>query len=142
MNNDFIIERTFDVPSDRVWKAITDGDEMKKWYFDFKEFRTEVGFEFRFFGGPEDRQYEHVCVIREVIPQAKLSYSWRYEGYKGDSLVTFELFPDGDKTTLRLTHSGLDTIAVNGPDFARENFAGGWTELIGTLLKNHVENKM
>jgi hypothetical protein len=33
----------------------------------------------------------------------------------------------------------LETFQKNNPDFARESFAAGWTELIGTLLKQFVE---
>ena len=42
MMNDgaFVIERTFNAPVAAVWKAITDKDEMKKWYFDLTDFRA------------------------------------------------------------------------------------------------------
>jgi uncharacterized protein YndB with AHSA1/START domain len=81
MNQPFVIERTFNAPVLKVWKAITDKDEMKKWYFDLKEFKPEVGFEFRFYGGPdENRQYLHICKITEVIPGRKLAYNWKYDG--------------------------------------------------------------
>jgi uncharacterized protein YndB with AHSA1/START domain len=32
----FVIERTFNVPVERVWKAITDREEMKQWYLTLK----------------------------------------------------------------------------------------------------------
>ena len=136
----FTIERTYDAPADLVWKAITEKDRMKDWYFDLKEFIPEIGFEFRFVGGPEEGiQYEHVCVITEVVTGQKLTYSWRYEGYGGISHVTFELFPEGNKTKLKLTHAGLETFPADNPDFAKENFAEGWTQIIGTSLKEYVE---
>ncbi len=139
MDGPIIVERTFNVPAEKVWKAITDKDEMKKWYFDLKEFRPEPGFEFRFSGGPsEDKQYLHICKITEVIPGRKLSHSWRYDGYEGISYVTFELIPEGDKTRLKLTHRGLETFPENNPDFAKENFAAGWQEIIGSNLKNYL----
>ena len=40
-----VVERTFDASTTRVWKALTDVDQMRQWYFDLKEFRAEVGFE-------------------------------------------------------------------------------------------------
>jgi len=46
-----VIERTFDAPVAKVWKAITDKDAMKQWYFDLPEFKAEVGFEFQFLAG-------------------------------------------------------------------------------------------
>ncbi len=139
MEEPVIIEKTFNAPPDKVWKAITDKDEMKNWYFNLKEFRPEPGFKFRFSGGPsEDNQYLHICKITEVIPGRKLSHSWRYDGYEGISYVTFELFPEGDKTRLKLTHSGLETFPENNPDFAKEKFAAGWQEIIGSNLKNYL----
>ncbi len=140
-NNSFVIERTFTVLLPTVWEAITSKEQMKKWYFDFKEFKPEVGFQFDFFGGPDDRQYHHVCKITTVTPLKKLAYSWRYEGHEGNSLVTFELFEEGDATRLKLTHEGLETFPANNPDFEKENFVGGWTEIIGTSLKEFLEKK-
>jgi uncharacterized protein YndB with AHSA1/START domain len=135
----FVIERTYNAPIEKVWKAITDRDQMKQWYFDIAEFRPEVGFEFQFEGGAESRCYVHLCKVTEVVVGKKLTYSWRYEGYEGNSFVTFELFDEGDKTRLRLTHEGLETFPLNNTDFARSNFVAGWTEITGTLLKEFVE---
>ncbi len=128
--------------ADQVWKAITDKNQMKQWYFDIEKFEPEVGFEFEFTGeGLKGEKYVHLCKITEVEEGKKLSYSWRYEGYEGISYVSFELFPEGDKTRLKLTHRGLETFTTDNPDFAKENFNQGWTEIIGTSLKNYVEKE-
>lgn len=132
------IERTYEAPVEKVWNAITDKEQMKQWYFDLAEFKPEVGFEFSFEGGPDDRKYLHLCQITEVVPFKKLTYSWRYDGYAGNSFVTFELFDEGKKTKLVLSHAGLETFPAIA-DFARENFIGGWDHIIGTSLKNFVE---
>ena len=142
MNNDpFVIERTFNAPAARVWKAITDKDEMKNWYFDLKEFKAEAGFEFQFYGGPPERQYLHLCRVTEVIPGKKLTYSWRYDGYAGNSFVTFELFGEGERVRVALTHAGLETFPKENPDLAKKNFAEGWTDIIGRLLEEFVEKE-
>ncbi len=135
------IERTFNAPVVKVWNAITDKNQMKQWYFDIAEFKPEVGFEFQFTGENEGRKYVHLCKITEVIPNKKVTHSWRYEGYEGNSFVTFELFAEGDKATLKLTHEGLETFPINNPDFVKGNFVSGWTEIIGTSLKKFVETK-
>ncbi|TND07230.1 MAG: Activator of Hsp90 ATPase 1 family protein [Bacteroidetes bacterium] len=136
----FVIERIYNAPVEKVWKAISDKDEMKQWYFDLPDFRAEPGCEFRFTGGPEpDRQYLHVCKVTEVIPGKKLSYTWRYEGYEGDSLVTFELFADGNKTRLVLTHEGLHTFPASNPDFAKGNFVTGWTHIVNIGLQKFLD---
>ena len=134
-----VIERTFAAPVARVWKALTDVGEMKQWYFDLKEFKPEVGFEFEFTVEHKGMTYHHLCKIIEVIPQKKLAYTWRYKGHQGDSLVTFALFADGDKTRLTLTHEGLETFPKT-PSFARKSFMEGWTQLIGSSLKEFVES--
>jgi uncharacterized protein YndB with AHSA1/START domain len=133
-----VIDRTFNAPVSKVWNAITDVDEMRQWYFDLKEFRPEVGFEFEFVVEHERMTYHHLCKVTEVIPQKKIAYTWRYKGHEGDSLVTFQLSADGEKTRLKLTHEGLDTFPKT-PAFARENFVEGWTALIGSSLKEFVE---
>jgi uncharacterized protein YndB with AHSA1/START domain len=138
-NEPFVIERTFNAPVEKIWKAITDKAQMKPWYFDLESFKPEVGFEFSFKGGPDERQYLHLCKITEVIREKKLTYSWRYDGYVGNSFVTFELFPENGKTRLRLTHEGLETFPASNPDFAKKNFAEGWTAIIGTSLKDFLE---
>jgi len=137
----FVIEREFDAPVEVLWKAITDKNEMKQWYFDLKEFKAEPGFEFSFTGGKEDRQYLHLCRVTDVIPLKKLSYTWKYDGYPGESKVVFELFPEGKKTRLKLTHLGLETFTADNPDFAKENFVQGWTDIIGTSLMKYITKK-
>jgi uncharacterized protein YndB with AHSA1/START domain len=134
----FVIERTYDAPIDKVWQAITDKNKMKQWYFDLKEFKPEVGFEFQFYGGTEEKQYLHLCKITEVVKGQKLTHSWKYDGYPGESFVTFELFAEGNKTKLKLTHAGLETFPP-GPDFKKENFEMGWTDIIGRSLKEYLE---
>ncbi len=138
-NEPIIIDQGFNVPVLRLWNAITNRDEMEKWYFNLKEFKPEVGFEFSFSAGAPDKQYLHICKITEVIFCKKLTYSWRYEGYEGISYVTFELFDAGETTRLKLTHTGLETFPQNNPDLARHNFVAGWTDIIGRSLKEYLK---
>lgn len=133
-----VVERTFNAPVAAVWKAITDKDAMKQWYIDLPEFRAELGFAFEFLGGDGTVMVNHKCVVTEATAEKKLSYSWRFEGYEGDSLVSFELFPEGNQTRLRLTHTGLHTFPKID-SFKRENYAKGWTALVDSSLKNFLE---
>ena len=134
-----IVARVFDADPKMVWQAITEKELMKQWYFDLAEFKPELGFSFEFMGGPEDGvQYKHLCEITEVIPQQKLTYSWRYDGYEGITYVTFELFDLNGKTKLTLTHVGFETFPLI-PDFALHNFEAGWNHIINTSLKDFLE---
>ncbi len=135
----FVIERTYNAPAAKVWRAITDKDQMKQWYFDLAEFKPEVGFEFSFFGGDENKQYLHLCKVTEVIPGKKLTYSWQYEGDPGISYVSWELFEEGTKTRLKLTHGGIENFSKDDPALARENFVEGWNYIVGTGLKEFLE---
>ena len=134
-----VIERTFNAPVAKVWRALIDVEEMRQWYFDLKEFKPQVGFEFEFVVEHEGNTYHHLCRVTEVIPQKKIAYTWRYKGEPGDSLVIFELFAEGDKTRVKLTHSGIDTFPKT-PAYARKNFMEGWTQIIGSSLKEFVES--
>lgn len=135
----FIIERTFNAPIAKVWKAITNRDEMKQWYFNLKEFKPIVGFEFQFEAvGKDNKHFIHLCKITEVVAGKKLAHTWRYDGYEGNSIVTWELFDEGNKTRVKLTHEGLETFPQTS-DFLKQNFVEGWTYIVGTSLKNFIE---
>ena len=43
MSDPIIVERTYNAPIEKVWNAITDREEMKKWYFELAEFKAEPG---------------------------------------------------------------------------------------------------
>jgi len=137
-----VIERIYNATIEKVWNALTVNEQMKKWYFDIADFKPEPGFEFQFTGeGKDGEKYVHLCKITEVIPYKKLTYSWRYQGFEGNSFVTFELSSEGEKTILQLTHTGLETFpAASNNAFAKENFAEGWNYITGTSLKQFVEN--
>jgi uncharacterized protein YndB with AHSA1/START domain len=141
IGEDFVIERTYNAPVSVVWQAITNPAAIKQWFMPFEGFRPEIGCEFTFTAEDHDHvSWVHLCTVKEVIPQKRLAYTWRYEGHAGDTLVTMELMPEGDATHIKLTHSGLGTLPKI-PALARENFAAGWTDLIGRLLKEYTESQ-
>lgn len=135
-----VVERIFNAPIARVWQTLTDVDQMRAWYFDLKEFKPEPGFEFEFVVEHEGNNYHHLCKVTEVIPEKKIAYTWRYKGEPGDSLVTFDLFPEGEKTRLTLTHTGIETFPRT-PAYARKNFEMGWTA-IATELEQFLQKSM
>jgi uncharacterized protein YndB with AHSA1/START domain len=135
-----VIERIYEASIEEVWEALTNKDQMKHWYFAVSDFKAEVGFEFQFSAEGKGKTYLHKCKVVEADPITKVAYTWSYEGYVGQSLVTFELFSeDKDKTRLKLTHSDLDTFSKDNPEFAQECFNEGWESLLGRSLRNFVE---
>ncbi len=132
-----VLERTYAAPVAAVWGALTDSAQMKQWYIDWIGFKPEVGCQFSFDAVKNGTTYVHLCQVKEVIQNKKISYSWRYEGHEGDSLVSFELFDEGDKTRLKLTHEGLHTFTV----FKRENFQAGWNHFVNTALPDFLSKK-
>ncbi|WP_160112289.1 SRPBCC domain-containing protein [Aquimarina sp. AU58] len=134
-----IIKHEFDAPVALVWRVLTEHNLLKQWYFDMSEFKAEVGFKFQFDGkGKTGVNYTHLCEIIEIIPERKLKHTWAYKGYEGQSVVTFELFQNGNKTILKLTHQGLESLA-DCPDFVPENFAEGWTYLMKNALQDFLD---
>lgn len=134
-----VIERIYEATIEKVWEALTNKDQMKQWYFDVSDFKAEVGFEFQFSAENEGKIYLHKCKVVEAKPITKIAYTWSYEGYEGQSLVTFELFSeDENKTRLKLTHSGTDSF-LSHPDFEKADFNEGWESILGQSLRNFVE---
>jgi uncharacterized protein YndB with AHSA1/START domain len=129
----YTIERIFNADKKDVWCAITEKELMKQWYFDLAEFKAEVGFIFEFADGKEGgKQYLYRCEITEVIKEKKLSHNWCYVGYEGLFYLTYELFSEGNKTKLILTHSGIETFPNDVKDFAFHNFETGWNYIMHT----------
>lgn len=134
-----IIERTYNTQPEKVWEAITNADKMRQWYFDLEDFKPQVGFQFEFTAECDGVSYLHLCEVTEVEPGRKLTYSWKYRDYLGESYVTWQIFPEGDKTRLVLIHRGLETFPPH-KDFTRESFTGGWNHFLGTALKEFLED--
>jgi uncharacterized protein YndB with AHSA1/START domain len=124
-----------------VWKAITEKECMKLWYFELTDFKPEVGFTFEFMGKTDDGvEYNHLCEITELEFEKKLTYSWQYEGYEGLSFVTFLLISNGNKTILHFNHKGLKSFPANNPHFAVHNFEEGWNYFINESLPDFLIN--
>jgi len=137
-----ILEKIFSAPVKKVWEALTDINQMKKWYFpQLENFKPEVGFETQFNVHHEGRDYLHIWKVVEVVAMKKISVEWKYEGYPGNSLVSFELFPEGNKTRLVLAHEGIESFMPGKyPELGKKNFIEGWTAFMDKSLKEFLEN--
>ena len=118
-----VFERRFDAPRERVWRALTDPEELAAWL-------APAEIELRE-GGPLALNFDDEIergTITELREPEVIAYTWN-EG-KTDSLVRFELEPDGDGTRLTLTHTFEREIDLSA-------FGAGWHHHL-ELLVAHV----
>lgn len=138
MSTSIIMVETFQVPVEQVWKALTDKEIMKTWYFDIPDFELREGAIFNFYEGPA-KQYHHQCEILEMIPNKRLKHTWTHPSHsKGSSVLTWELDTLEGDTRLTLTHEGVGSFADAGADFAKENFEIGWHGIVRINLRNYL----
>ena len=81
-----------------------------------ESFKPEVGFEIQFDVPHNDKIYQHLWKVTDVVPVRKNAYSWKYGGHSGDSVVrASSCSTKGGKDPLapaiRLTPIGLETFA-------------------------------
>jgi uncharacterized protein YndB with AHSA1/START domain len=138
-----VIEQFYPAPLAVVWKAITDENQMRRWFFDsMNDFKAEVGFETRFDVQVEGRVFPHEWRVTDVQPQSRIVYDWRYGGYSGNSSVTWELWPTREGTKLLMTHRGHETFPQDDPMFNREACVAGWRYFLQESLKAFLGDKM
>lgn len=134
------IEEIYAAPISTLWRAITDKEEMKQWYFDIKDFVLQKDTVFNFYESGGKNLYHHRCVILEIVPNKKLQYTWTHPSHsKGSSILTWILDTTDNGTKVTLIHEGVENLMDGGDAFKKENYLIGWTEILGTSLKNFVE---
>lgn len=128
--------RIFDASIEKVWKAISDKDQMKKWYFDIPDFKPEAGADFTWYAAPPDgKQWLHAGEIKEVVCPNRLAYSWYFPGYTGEALTIWELTSvASNKTKLDFKFEIIIPFDPNEDELARKNFVFGWDEIINREL--------
>jgi uncharacterized protein YndB with AHSA1/START domain len=142
----FHLERTYDAPVVRVWKALTDqaakskwfGGPPDKWELLERHMDVRVGGTERASGRWEGGVVSTFdAIYHDVIPNERLVYSYVMhldEKKISVSLATMELKADGAKTTLRVTEQGA---FLDGYDDAgsREHGTGFLLDALGASLQ-------
>lgn len=147
LQNDFAIERVsadtirmermLDAPVDTVWRYLAEADLRAQWFAGGSDARE---------GSELDLLFDHDRLSADDVP-----YPEKYAKYKGavshekvvqfepkrvlaftfgegkEGVATFELFPDGSRTRLVLTHSGIQS-GTGGLDFG-----SGWNSHLAVL---------
>ena len=138
--NPIVVEQTFNAPIAVVWKAITDKEQMRQWFFEtMTDFKPESGFETQFNVRCEDRDYLHLWKVTDVVAEKRIAYGWRYGGYPGNSTVVWELSETPNGTKLLLTHEGHETFPQDDPVFSRKSGQAGWDYFVCESLKAFLE---
>jgi uncharacterized protein YndB with AHSA1/START domain len=142
--NELLITRVFDAPLDKVWKAWTDPDEIKKWWGPAQFTAPSIENDFRVGGkylysmrGPDGQEYWSTGVYREIVPMERIVVTDSFADENGNvvpashyGMTDFPMeteitvtFADLDgKTELTLKHSGMPAGEMG------EQAEAGWNQ--------------
>jgi uncharacterized protein YndB with AHSA1/START domain len=110
-------ERLLRHPPEKVWRAITEPEQLAGWFPGRIEGEREAGAPLRFV--PEGGEPTEGKVI-DFEPPRLFSYTW------GDSVLRFELRPDAAGTVLVFTHTFDERPSA-------ASFAAGWHQCLDGL---------
>jgi len=106
------IERIFDAPRPRVWRAMTEPELVKQWWgrgnpLTVERMEVERGGHWRFVehAGGEDHGFEGR--FREVVPPEKLSMTFEWDGAPGHSVVQTIVLEDMDDNRTRMVCTSM-----------------------------------
>ncbi len=135
-----VVEYELARPPAKVWRALTEPKLLAAWLME-NDIRAVVGHRFTMRAQPVPGWDGVVhCEVLEVVPNEKLSYSWRGGSDKVpgfaplDTVVTWTLTPTAAGTRLRLEHSGF--LPANA--FALDNMGKGWRGKLADSLQRVI----
>ncbi len=133
------LKRTFKAPREKVFRAWTDPEELKKWWgpegysTPSAEVDLRVGGKYRFgmMKLPDGEIFYLSGTYREVRPPERLVYTWLWEGNpeRGETLVIVEFRDLGTTTEVILTHERFPDEKV------RDDHNKGWNGCLDRLAK-------
>jgi uncharacterized protein YndB with AHSA1/START domain len=141
-DNDAIVsEIDIAAPPERVFKSITDPEEIRRRSPELKVFEMDARVGGRWYlEMPLKQPYKGVSGIRhegeilEIVPPRLLVYTW-LANFHDDPLrrtiVRWELTPTKSGTHVKLTHSGLLLEPAS-----RKDYSGGWPGVLQELKKS------
>ena len=146
-----VIERVFDAPRERLWKAWTDPEEVKKWWgpkgFTAPSIQTDLrvgGKNLWAMEGPDGQVYWSTGTYREIVPLERIVVTDSFADENGNVVpgtqygmpddfplemeitITFENAGEG-RTKLTIRHAGMPATEVG------QQAEGGWNESLDKL---------
>jgi len=152
VQNEVVIHRVFHLPVNKVWQALTEPEQFKKWWgpndftCPFCKMESRVGGKFlACMRDPDGNEIWSTGVVKEFIPEKKLVVTDSFSNEKGnvkpaseygmagdwprELLITYELEEADGATKLRLRHEGI-------PDEVHDECVQGWNGCFDKLEKN------
>lgn len=127
-----VLTRTLEASPAEVFRALTDAQELSRWWTTTAESdaRTGGAFAYGFQFADPSRDHTYVGTYHDVTPDERVSYPWLSS--LGESTVDVRLRPSGDGTELTLTHSGWGEGAE--ADEAVQLHEQGWSFFLDNLV--------
>jgi len=129
MKNDKIVKtHYFPHPIAKVWKAISDAEEISKWFI-LADFKAEVRYNYTF-------THDQTKITGEVLlvnPVYDLIYTWIVKGTGVETTVSWKLEEKENGTFLTLEHTGISGYPGETAVTMFENFQGGWNTCLHNL---------
>jgi len=129
-------EIVIEASAPKVWEHITNPQKIAGWLMP-NDFEATVGGKFFL---DCRHQGKISCVVKEVVPNEKLVYSFLSPTIKVETLVTITLEKAGKATRLTLVHSGWDALPPGEQGLA-DNYNGGWGGFLETLQEQIATSK-
>lgn len=132
-------------PPEHVFKALTDADQLKRWFGSPEcplktwDMDARLGGKYRYSTEKGSlvvngvSQFECHGEIIEYDPPRLLTYTWFgnwHDDLSQRTVVRWELTPAQGGTHVKVTHSGLAGLPI-----ARADYSGGWTGVLEMLKK-------
>lgn len=90
-------------PPERVFQALTEKEDLERWFVKIAEVDLRAGGAIRFEWGPDLFNVGKILVLE---PPSRLSYTW--EALEpSPTTITFELIAESDDMRLHLIHTGI-----------------------------------
>lgn len=138
------LERLLDAPVETVWRHLTEAELREQWFMGGTDAQP---------GGTFDLVVDHDKLSTDEVPYPKENECYKgsvwhekvlrfdpprllettFQGGKS-GIVTYELMPEGEKTRLVLTHSGITS------DTGFQGFGGGWNSHM-TVLQERLAGR-
>ncbi len=125
--------KVLDHPIEKVWNAISDGEEISTWFIK-ADFKPEVGYAYTFSSRGEEGCVPITGIVKEANPYT-LAYTWVVQDTDTETMVTWKLEDLNGKTKLYLEHSGISKYPSNTAVELFESFDGGWENCINDLAQ-------